>query len=51
VNRCAQVLHRTAFTPLERWGKIVDMIAPVGVLIAAAALAGLRPASYWMWGG
>jgi len=39
VNRCTQAFHRTAFTPLERRGKIVDMIAPVGVLIAAATLA------------
>src|SRR6266540_705504 len=39
VHRCTQAFHRTAFTPLERWGKIVDMIAPVGVLIAAATLA------------
>jgi hypothetical protein len=39
VNRCTQVLHRNAWTPLHNRGKIVDMIAPVGVLIAAAALA------------
>src|SRR6476659_3385017 len=37
VNRCAQVLHRNAWTPLHNRGKIVDMIAPVGVLISAAA--------------
>ena len=39
VNRCTQVLHRNAWTPLHNRGKIVDMIAPIGVLIAAAALA------------
>jgi hypothetical protein len=37
VNRCTQVLHRKAWTPLYNRCKIVDMIAPVGVLIAAAA--------------
>src|SRR5512133_3084650 len=42
VNRCTQAFHRTAFTPLERWGKIVDMIASVGVFVAAATLAGAR---------
>src|SRR5512133_163322 len=39
VNRCTQVLHRNAWTPLHNRGKIVDMIAPFGVLISAAALA------------
>jgi hypothetical protein len=39
VNRCTQVVHRNAWTPLHNRGKIVDMIAPVGVLIAAATLA------------
>jgi hypothetical protein len=39
VNRCTQVLHRNAWTPLHNRVKIVDMIAPVGVLISAAALA------------
>jgi hypothetical protein len=39
VNRCTQVLHRNAWTPLHNRGKIVDMIAPVGVLISATALA------------
>jgi hypothetical protein len=39
VNRCTQVFHRNAWTPLQNRGKIVDMIAPVGVLIAAATLA------------
>jgi hypothetical protein len=42
VNRCTQALHRTAFTPLERRGKIVDMIASVGVFVAAATIAGAR---------
>src|SRR6266550_6504069 len=64
VNRCTQAFHRTAFTPLERRGKIVDMIASVGVVIAAAVLYGLpranksrlqllrpsRAGSDWMWG-
>src|SRR6476469_4092573 len=35
VNRCTQVLHRNARTPLHDRGKIVDMIAPVGVLISS----------------
>jgi hypothetical protein len=39
VQRCTQAFHRTACTPLHNRGKIVDMIAPVGVLIAAATLA------------
>lgn len=39
MNRCTQVLHRNAWTPLHNRGKIVDMIASVGVLISAAALA------------
>jgi hypothetical protein len=39
VNRCTQAFHRTAFTPLERRGKIVDMIDSVGVFVAAATLA------------
>ena len=39
MNLCTQVLHRNAWTPLHNRGKIVDMIAPVGVLIAAAAFA------------
>jgi hypothetical protein len=39
VNRCTQAFHRTTWTPLQNRGKIVDMIAPGGVLIAAAALA------------
>jgi len=65
VNRCTQAFHRTAFTPLERWGKIVDMIAPVGVLIAGSALCDVsragksrlvprtpsRATAYWMSGG
>jgi hypothetical protein len=38
VNRCTQAFHRTAFTPLERRRKIVDMIASVGVFIEAPAL-------------
>ena len=37
MNRCTQVLHRNAWTPLHNRGKIVDTIAPVGVLIAARA--------------
>jgi hypothetical protein len=43
VNRCTQVLHRNAWTPLHNRGKIVDMIASVGVLISAAALAAPAP--------
>ena len=39
VNRCTQVLHRNAWTPLHNRGKIVDMIVSVGVLISAATLA------------
>ena len=35
---CTQVVHRNPWTPLYNRGKIVDMIAPVGVLIAATAL-------------
>ena len=36
MNRYTQVFHRNARTPLHNRGKIVDMIAPAGVLIAAA---------------
>jgi hypothetical protein len=43
VNGCTQAVHRNARTPLYDRGKIVDMIAPVAILIATAA--------YWMWGG
>jgi len=39
VNRCTQAFHRKAWTPHHDRGKIVDMIASVGVLIAAAAVA------------
>jgi hypothetical protein len=35
VKSCTQAVHRNAGTPLYNRGKIVDMIAPVGVLIAA----------------
>jgi hypothetical protein len=44
VNGCTQAFHRNAWTPLYDRGKIVDMIAPVGVSIAA-------PSPYWIWGG
>jgi hypothetical protein len=44
VNGCTQAVHRNAGTPLYNRGKIVDMIAPVGVWIAAQS-------PYWMWGG
>ena len=42
MNRYAQVFHRNARTPLNNRGKIVDMIAPAGVLIAAATRGALR---------
>ncbi len=44
VNGCTQAVHRNAGTPLYNGGKIVDMIAPVGALIAAQSPS-------WMWGG
>jgi hypothetical protein len=44
VNGCTQAFHRNAETPLYDRGKIVDMIAPLGVSIAAAS-------PYWIWGG
>lgn len=37
VNRYTQVAHRNAWTPLQNRGKIVDMVGPISVLIAAAA--------------
>jgi hypothetical protein len=45
VNGCTQAFHRKAWTPLENRGRIVDMIAPVGVLVAAATLAAPVPAA------
>src|SRR4051812_48692074 len=39
VKGCTQAVHRNVWTPLVHRGKIVDMIAPLGALIAAATLA------------
>jgi hypothetical protein len=42
VNGCTQAFHRNAETPLYDRRKIVDMIGPGGVSIAA-------PSPCWMW--
>jgi hypothetical protein len=49
VNRCTQVVHRNRSTPLHNRGKIVDMIAPVRVSIAGAALASRQQCGVF-WG-
>jgi hypothetical protein len=38
VNGCTQAFHRTAWTPLENGGKIVDMTGAIALLATAAAL-------------